>query len=171
MGKLFYGTQTGMAEDVAGQIQAVLPHLITSCIEISRAKPADLEAEEFLVLGGSNWGDGELTDDWIDFWPKLDSIDFTGKKVALFSLGDAVAYGDSFCSAMRCLYDKVIEQGGTIIGHGGTTSEYDFSYSDAVIDARFVGLAIDDMNEFAKTEARIERWAHSVQLALAAVEA
>lgn len=163
MGKLFYGTQSGMTEDVADAIQKALPELISSVQCIDRVDIDDFEGEEFFVLGGSNWGDGELTDDWTMFWPKMDEIDFGGKKVALFSLGDQSAYGDHFCSAMRELHDKVVERGGTIVGKGGEVGEYDFDHSDSVADGRFIGLAVDDMNQCDLTDERIADWAATVR--------
>lgn len=166
MGKIFYGTQTGMTQDVAEQIQAAMPDLISEVIDISRSSLEELQNENLLILGSANWGDGELTDDWDFFWPKMDTIDFTSKQVALFSVGDSYAYGDHFCSAMRVFYDKVLERGATVIGRGGHESEYDFSHSDAVIDGYFVGLAVDEMNEGGKTTSRIEEWVESVRSAL-----
>lgn len=171
MGKLFYGTQSGMTEDVAAAIHAALPELISEVKCVDRATADDLASEDFLVLGGSNWGDGELTDDWTMFWPNMDKIDFTGKKVALFSLGDQRAYGDHFCSAMRELYDKVIERGGTIAGEGGSVTDYDFDHSDSVKDGKFIGLAVDDMNECDLTDERIAAWAETVRASVGTVAA
>jgi flavodoxin I len=163
MGKLFYGTQSGMTQDVAEQIQAAMPDLISEVIDISRSSPEEIQNESLLILGSSNWGDGELTDDWDFFWPKMDQIDFTGKQVALFSVGDSYSYCDHFCSAMRIFYDKVLERGATIVGRGGHESEYDFSHSDAVIGGYFVGLAVDELNESDKTAPRIDEWSQRVR--------
>jgi flavodoxin I len=166
MGKLFYGTQSGMTQDVAEQILGTMSDLITEVVDISQASVADLQNETLLFLGSGNWGDGELTDDWDSFWPKMDEIDFTGKCIALFSIGDSFAYGDNFCSAMRLFYDKVLERGGTIIGQGGPVTDYDFSHSEAIIDGTFVGLAVDEMNEGEKTLPRIEEWGQSIRSTL-----
>jgi flavodoxin I len=166
MGKLFYGTQSGMTQDVAEQILEAMPDLVSEVVDISQASITDLQNETLLFLGSGNWGDGELTDDWDSFWPKMDQIDFSGKCVALFSVGDSYAYGDNFCSAMRFFYDKVLERGGTIVGQGAPISDYDFSHSEAVIDGMFVGLAVDEMNEGEKTMPRIKEWEQGVRSAL-----
>lgn len=171
MGKLFYGTQSGMTEDVAGWIKKALPELVSEVHCIHKKKAADLAGEEFLILGGSNWGDGELTDDWTAFWPQMDEIDFSGVKVALFSVGDSYTYADNFCSAMRELHDKLVERGATIVGHGGEVGDYDFEHSAAVEDGRFIGLAVDEMNECDRTDDRIVAWAETVRAALARAEA
>lgn len=171
MGKLFYGTQSGMTEDVARGIRKALPELVSEIHWIDRVRPSDLDGEDFLILGGSTWGDGELTDDWVKFWPHMDHINFAGRKVAIFSVGDSYTYGRNFCSAMRELHDKLVERGAVIVGQGGPVEDYDFEYSAAVEDGRFIGLAVDDMNECEKTDDRIAAWAATVRAALALEEA
>lgn len=166
MGKLFYGTQTGTSEGVAVSIQAAMPELISDVRNIYGVKVEDIQACDFLVLGGSTWGDGELTDDWADYLPKLDSIDFTGKKVALFALGDQHGYSYNFVSAMKILYDKVIERGGTIVGAGVSKDGFEFEHSEALVDDAFVGLVVDEVNEPDLTENRIAQWADQVRLAV-----
>lgn len=166
MGKLFYGTQTGTSEGVAASIQAAMPELISDVRNIYGVKVEDIQACDFLVLGGSTWGDGELTDDWADYLPKLDSIDFTGKKVALFALGDQHGYSYNFVSAMKILYDKVIERGGTIVGAGVSKEGFEFEHSEALVDDAFVGLVVDEVNEPDLTENRIAQWAEQVRLAV-----
>lgn len=169
MGKLFYGTQSGMSPSVAAQIQSALPEWIEAVVDIGHARASDLQNEEVLVLGGGTFGSGELTSDWERFWPQLDAIDFTGKKVALFSLGDTWAYGDNFCSVLRLFYDKVRERGGEIIGLGTPASDYNFEHSEAIINGHFIGAAIDEMNESEETPRRIAHWARSVREQLSAL--
>ncbi|HEY9712667.1 MAG TPA: flavodoxin domain-containing protein, partial [Chroococcales cyanobacterium] len=126
---------------------------------------------DFMVLGGSTWGDGELSDDWADYLPKLDQIDFTGKKVALFALGDQVGYSYNFVSAMKILYDKVRERGGEIVASDITTEGFEYDHSEAIVDGKFVGLVVDEVNEPDLTPARIQQWANEVRLAVAGVPA
>lgn len=163
MGKIFYGTQTGTTTGVAETLKAQLGDLISDCKCIQFAKPDELRECDFLVLGGSTWGDGELTDDWQDFLPQMDSIDFSGKRVALFALGDQCGYAYNFVSAMKTLYDKVVERKGTVIGCGISTEGFDFEHSEAVVDGGFVGLVIDEVNESHLTEERIAEWVSSLR--------
>ncbi|BCM93746.1 flavodoxin [Abditibacteriota bacterium] len=172
MGKLFYGTQSGMSVSVAEMIQIALPEWVDEIVDIGLAQARDLQNEDFLVLGGGTFGAGELTTDWDRFWPQMDEVDFTDKKVALFAVGDAWAYGDTFCSVMRLFYKKVRERGGEIIGHGDPAESYKFRSSASVINGVFIGAAIDEMNQSHLTYGRIARWASSVreQLECTAVE-
>ena len=39
---------------------------------------------------------------------------------------------------------------------------YTFDASDAVVDGHFVGLALDEVNESDKTDARIDAWAAAI---------
>jgi flavodoxin I len=169
MGKLFYGTQTGTTEGVATEIQMQLSDLIDVCKNIYGVQPSELESADFLVLGGSTWGDGELTDDWVDFLPQLDRINLEGKKVALFGLGDQYSYSYNFVSSMKILYDKVIERGAEVIATDNTTQGFEFDHSEALVDGKFVGLVVDEVNESDKTTDRIKKWAAQVRAALGAV--
>lgn len=166
MGKLFYGTQTGTTEGVAASIQAALPDLISDVKNIYGVKPEDIQACDFLIFGGSTWGDGELTDDFADYLPKFDSIDLTGKKVALFALGDQYGYSYNFVSAMKIVYDKVIERGGEIVAADVSTEGFEYDHSEAVIDGYFCGLVVDEVNQPDLTDARIASWAEKVRLAV-----
>lgn len=168
MGKLFYGTQTGTTDYVAERIQQALPDLIDETKCIFKVQASEFDDTDFMVLGGSTWGDGELTDDWADFFPQLDSIDFTGKTVALFSLGDQHGYGYNFVSAMRLLYDKVKERGAVVIGDNFPIDGFQYDHTESVVDGCFVGLAVDEVNEPELTDDRIALWASSVRAGLTA---
>ncbi len=163
MGKLFYGTQTGTSTAVAQQIQTALNELISEVQGIWTAKPDDFAGCDLLILGGSTWGDGELTDDWLDFWPLFDQIDLRGTKVALFALGDQYGYAHNFVSGMRQIYDKVKSKGATVIADRVTTECFDFSHSESIVDGFFVGLVVDEVNEPEKTAHRVEDWADQVR--------
>ncbi len=169
MGKIFYGTQTGTTQGVADQIQAALSDVVDVNKNIYGTPVEELTSADWLILGGSTWGDGELTDDWADYLPKLDTISLAGKKVALFALGDQVGYTYNFVTAMKLLYDKVVERGGEVIATDITTEGFDFEHSEAVIDGHFIGLVVDEVNEPDLTPARIQVWAQKVRAALGLV--
>jgi flavodoxin I len=171
MGKLFYGTQTGTTTVVAEQIQTFLSDLVSEVNGIWTTRADDFAGCDFVVLGGSTWGDGELTDDWVDFWPQLEKIDLSGVKVALFALGDQYGYGHNFASAMRIMYDKVKSKGAIVIADHISTAGFDYSHSDSVVDGHFVGLVLDEVNEPEKTAGRIQAWAQQVRDAVGVVTA
>lgn len=103
---------------------------------------------------------GELAnfqDDWYDGLDVVKNADLSGKTVAIFGCGDSASYGDTFCGAMKELYDAAKAAGANVIG-AVSTEGYTFDDSDAVVDGQFVGLALDDINEDDKTDSRIDAW-------------
>lgn len=156
MGKvaIIYGTSTGTTKDVANKIQKALG--TGEIIEVEKLNLDDVKSYDFLILGASTTGYGELQDDWDTILPKFSELDFSGKKIALFGLGDSSSYSDTFANAMGVIYDALKDRA-EIVGLVSTDG-YTFDDSAAVVDGNFVGLAIDDDNEYDQTDARIASW-------------
>ena len=66
---------------------------------------------------------------------------------------------------MAEIYNAVKDGGANIVG-AVDASEYTFDDSEAVIDGKFVGLALDNDNEDDKTSGRIDAWIASITPAL-----
>ena len=64
---------------------------------------------------------------------------------------------------MKELYDAC--QGANILS-GVPTNGYTYDDSEAVVDGKFVGLAIDNVNEEEKTEERLNAWIDTIKPAL-----
>jgi flavodoxin I len=62
---------------------------------------------------------------------------------------------------MIVLYDFVIERGAKVVG-AWPSEGYEFSHSEAVVDGKFVGLALDLDNQSGLTEQRLEAWLQSI---------
>jgi len=154
---LFYGSDTGNTEEVAEKIANSIGKEKVEMLSIGDASNTDIEKYDLLIFGTSTWYDGELQSEWEDFLPNLDEIDFTDKTVALFGLGDQFTYGDWFVDGIGIIYDIIIEKGAKVVGEW-PTDEYDFDESVAERDGTFVGLALDEDNEYEQTDDRIERW-------------
>ncbi|WP_281698943.1 flavodoxin FldA [Hallella colorans] len=149
-----YGSSTGTCESIA---QTIASKLGAEVIAVSDLTAEQLAEADNILLGSSTWGAGELQDDWYDGIEIVKKADLSGKKVAVFGCGDSASYSDTFCSAMKELYDAAQEAGATLVG-AVSTDGYEFDDSDAVVDGHFVGLALDDVNEDSKTEERIDAW-------------
>lgn len=106
-----------------------------------------------------------MQDDWYDGVKVLKAANLTGKTIALFGCGDAESYSDTFVGGMGELYDAVKDSGARVIG-AVDTGGYTFDDSSAVVDGKFVGLALDDVNEDDKTDARIEGWVAAISPSL-----
>ncbi len=163
---IFYGSTAGVTEEIAMKI---VEHFDEELCDIYNMEEDfddfdDMLKYDYLLLGSSTWGSGEIQNDWRD--PLVDMEeerpDFTGKIVALFGAGDCGTHGENFVSALGILYDHFKSAGATIVGDV-PTDDYDFNYSFAVREGKFVGLPIDEVNESEKTEERIATWVETLR--------
>ena len=141
-----YGSSTGTCEAIAEKIGTKIGAEVVNVQDLN----GDVLAADNILLGTSTWGAGELQDDWYDGLDVIKGADLSGKTVAIFGCGDSASYGDTFCGAMKELYDAAKAAGANV--------SYTFDDSDAVVDGQFVGLALDDINEDDKTDGRIDAW-------------
>ena len=149
-----YGASTGTCEAIAEKIGAKLGAEVMNVQDLTADVVA---ANENLILGTSTWGAGELQDDRYDGLKVLQSADLTGKVIALFGCGDCESYGDTFVGGLGELYDGIKQSGARIVG-SVSTDGYTFDDSAAVVDGKFVGLPLDDVNEDNMTDGRIDAW-------------
>lgn len=158
---LFYGTDTGNTETVAEmikeKIEATLGAGSVEVHEIYQKTKDDMEAYDFIIMGQPTWYDGELQGDWEEFIPEIKKIDFNGKKIAFFGLGDQYGYASYFCDSLGVFADIVEDQGGEIIGFTSTEG-YEHDFSKAERDGQFVGLCLDIDNQEDLTEERVDAW-------------
>ena len=149
-----YGSSTGTCEAIAQKIGEKLGAEVNNVTDLTEDQIAGADN---LVLGTSTWGAGEMQDDWYDGVKVLKSAGLSGKKVAVFGCGDSESYSDTFCGGMKELYDAAEAAGATMVG-SVSTDGYTYDDSDSVVDGKFVGLALDDVNEDDKTDDRIDAW-------------
>ena len=162
--KLIFGTDTGNTDYV---IETYLLDLLDSfeveVTEVPDLNPDDWQSNEFFILGIPTWYDGVLQSDWEDYFDDFKKIDFSGKTVALFGLGDQIGYSEYFVDGIGILGKVIIENGGKIIGHW-PSEEYDFDESKGLVsDDYFYGLAIDEDNEDDLTQYRFENWVEQLK--------
>ncbi len=154
-----YGSSTGTCQAIAEKIGEKLG---AEVVDVASLTDGQINDAENLILGTSTWGAGELQDDWYDGVEKLKGTDLNGKTVALFGCGDCESYSDTFCGGMEEIYSVVTEKGAKVVGEVSTDG-YTFDDSAAVHDGKFVGLALDDVNEDDKTDERIDAWVENIK--------
>lgn len=125
--------------------------------DIADSSPKDLLSFKTLILGVSTWGIGEVQDDWLDFLSHYEELVLTGKKVAIFGLGDQESYPDTFADALGKLYEALEPKGCEIVGEWSTLG-YEFLESAAVRNGMFAGLVLDEENQPELTDLRITDW-------------
>ncbi len=159
---VIYGSSTGTCEAIAEKIAA---RLGAEALNVQEMTADVVAANDNLILGTSTWGAGELQDDWYDGINVLKGADLSGKTIAFFGCGDCESYSDTFVGGMGELYDAVKASGAKIIG-AVSTDGYSFDDSAAVVDGKFVGLPLDDVNEDDKTDSRIDAWVAQISPSL-----
>lgn len=160
---IIYGSTTGTCEDLAGRIAAKLG--VDNVINVTDFNDSVIADNDNLILGTSTWGAGEVQDDWYDGIKVIKGADLSGKTVALFGCGDSDSYADTFVGGLAEIYNAAKESGANIIG-AVPTDGYTFDDSEAVVDGKFVGLALDEVNEDNKTDERIDAWVAQIQPSL-----
>ncbi|MBR8534097.1 flavodoxin [Carboxylicivirga sediminis] len=153
---IVYGSSTGNTQAVAEMINSQLDNQ-ADLINVDEASASDLANYDFLFLGTSTWGLGDLQDDWEGFITELQRVDLGGKQIALFGLGDADAYPDTFVDGMGTIYKAIAGKGCEVVGMV-SVDDYSYDASTAELEGQLVGLAIDEDNESDKTQSRVESW-------------
>lgn len=163
---IFYGSSTGNTEDAAERIAQAFGGGQAESTEISAATEDDILGCDTIIFGVSTWGTGDLQDDFEDFMGTLEGMSFSGKKVAVFGLGDQENYPDTFVDGIGIVAKAVQAAGGTIIGKTSTNG-YTFDSSEAQEGDSFLGLALDEDNQSDQTQDRITAWVNQLKQELA----
>ena len=156
---IFYGTTTGVTEDIAHRIADKIDGADIFNIDGNEDKLNDYDV---LLLGASTWGFGDLQDDWQTVLDELSNLDLKGKKVGYFGTGDQGTFADTFIDALGIINDEIKKTGVTVIGQTSTEG-YEFSESRAVVDGKFLGLVVDEINQPDLTDERIDAWVEEIQ--------
>lgn len=156
---LFYASTTGNTESVAEQIRDLMTDEVVELHNIAEEGVDAIAEYDRLILGISTWDYGELQEDWDAEWDLLSQMDFTGRKVALFGLGDQIGYGEWFVDAMGMLAELVEPRGAELVAPWPIAG-YEFEQSKALNESgdSFIGLAIDEDAQPGETAKRLERW-------------
>merc|ERR1719310_1920108 len=126
--------------------------------DIGDVEAGDLAGFDGLIVGAPTWHTGadeqRTGTAWDDFFEELRGMDFCGKPVAVFGVGDQVGYGDNFCDAIEELHSTFEAAGAKMLGYTDSSGYEDFSESKSVKDGKFLGMPLDGDNEPDKTEDR-----------------
>mmetsp|Transcript_5933 Transcript_5933/g.7502 ORF Transcript_5933/g.7502 Transcript_5933/m.7502 type:complete len:220 (-) Transcript_5933:173-832(-) len=156
---LYYSTSTGNTETVSGYIAEATG---LSAEDIGDATDDEIAGHDSLIVGAPTWHtgadeqrSGTSWDDWL--YDTLPGIDVSGKKVAVFGVGDQASYSDNFCDAAGELYDLFTAAGAKVYGMTSIDG-YEHEESKAVVDGKFVGLMCDEDNQYELSEGRSKAW-------------
>ena len=156
---IFYGSTTGVTEDIANRIAEKIDRAEVFNID---GNVDELENYDVLLLGTSTWGFGDLQDDWQAVLDDLANLNLAGKKVAYFGSGDQGTFSDTFMDGMAIINEEISKTGATVIGNTSTEG-YEFNESRAVEGDKFLGLALDEVNQSDLTDERIDAWVEQIK--------
>merc|ERR1719364_145266 len=161
---LIYSTTTGNTETVAGYVAAATGAEMT---DIADCSPDDLMAFDGLICGAPTWHTGADSERsgtaWDEFlYGDLTNLDCSGKKVAIFGMGDQAGYADNYCDAMDELKSCFEKQGATVVG-AWPTDGYEHEESKSIADGKFVGCPFDEDNQPDMSEERANKWVEQIK--------
>ncbi|MDF2645699.1 MAG: flavodoxin [Paenibacillus sp.] len=115
---IVFASMTGNTEEMA---DAIAEGLKEEGIEPVVKNVIDTNAEEIthydgILLGSYTWGDGDLADDFLDFYDEMDDIQLDGKKAAVFGSCDS-SYSE-YGAAVDTLVTKLKELGAEVTLEG-----------------------------------------------------
>jgi len=163
---LYYSSSTGNTETVAEYIADAAG--VDDWKDIGDVEDGEVESKDSIIVGAPTWhtgADSERSgtswDEWL--YDKLPNIDLTGKKVAIFGVGDSGSYSDNYCDAAGELYDQFTARGAKVFGMTPSNEGYDYTESKSVVDDKFVGRMFDEDNYSDESEERAQAWVEQLK--------
>lgn len=163
---IFFGPLNGSVHRIAKLVASKFGTEKVDLIHITDASAADLERYDRIIFGISTigkdtWQQKFDNTDWSHFFPIVTAFNFSGKKIAIFGLGDHITYAYHFVDSMGLLGKTIKTNGGELFGKVSTDG-YTFQDSDAIVEGQFIGLPVDEDFESELTEERVSAWVDSL---------
>lgn len=156
---IVYGTFGGATEEVAQDVADALDG--AELFEANEVSESDLEGLDLLVLGASTWNSGDVPTDMEEFIEKFAEWNVNIPVAAIFGLGDQDGYGDTFANGMAVIAEALRKKDIKLVGKWPVAG-YNFEASRSQEGEYFVGLALDQDNQYDETADRIETWGKQV---------
>ncbi len=163
---IYFATTTGKTEDIAERIHGLLdgvdnPKDMSDVDDLSEFCNHDA-----IICGIPTWNTGADSERsgtaWDSILDEIGELDLSGKKVAIFGLGDSSTYTENYCDAMEELHRYFQQAGATMVGYVDST-EYTFDESKSMVGDSFCGLPLDEDSESDMTDSRISEWANQLK--------
>ncbi len=163
---IYFATTTGKTEDIAERLHGLLgeaesPKDISDVDDLN-----ELSSHEGIICGIPTWNTGADSErsgtTWDSLLDEIGSLNLSGKKVAIFGLGDSSTYTENYCDAMEELHRFFTQAGATMVGYVSVT-EYTFDESKSVVGDSFCGLPLDEDSESDMTDSRISKWVEQLK--------
>ncbi len=157
---IFYGSTTGNTETAAKQMQNLLGKDLVDIFDVDGATIDDVNNYQNLVFGIPTWDIGELQEDWISWIKNIDDekLQLSGKKFAVFGVGDQDGYPDTFGDAIGILYDRLIARGAKPVIDSWPIDSYTFTESVGLRKGVLLGLMLDEDSQPELSNQRLADW-------------
>ncbi|MBE1443210.1 flavodoxin [Paenibacillus sp. OAS669] len=111
---MIFASMTGNTEAIADEIAEGIREAGGDVTQkyVMDSSGSELLQYDGILLGAYTWGDGELPDEFLDFYEELDELDLCGKKAAVFGSCDS-SYAE-YGAAVDTLTAKLQELGAEI---------------------------------------------------------
>lgn len=160
---LFYGSSTCYTEMAAEKIRDILGESLVDLHNVKDVAAQKMEEYDILILGIPTWDFGEIQEDWDAVWAQLPTLRLNGKIVALYGMGDQLGYGEWFLDALGMLHQQLLPLGVRFVGYWPIVG-YEFTSLKplAADGAHFVGLALDEVNQYDLSDERLQQWCEQI---------
>lgn len=113
-----YTSMTGNTEEIAEEIAEGIRRagVNVEIKDILVVDAEDLLHYDGILLGTYTWGDGDLPDEFLDFYEEMDQLNLTGVKAAVFGSYDS-SYGN-MGNAVNILMEKLTVLGARVVLEG-----------------------------------------------------
>jgi len=160
---LFVGSDTGNTEEIGKMLMDRWKISNLELVDASRMAVEDYDRFQIIIIGLPTWYDGELQSDFDAFFEEFKTIDFSGKAVAMFGLGDQTGYAEFFVDGLGILGEVIQQNGGYIFGLWPNEG-YEFDESKGLYhEELFYGLVLDFENQMDLNESRLETWITQIE--------
>jgi flavodoxin I len=160
---LFYSFNSAKTAKIAEKIKSSFTGHDIQNVNVEIADENSLALFDCMIFGAATWFDGELPNYWDEYLPAVEEADLSGKKLAIFGLGDQINYPENFCDAIGIIADFFEKRGAQIVGKFPVEG-FNFEASKAVRNNEFLGLPLDQENQARLTNMRIEKWVETLKL-------
>jgi flavodoxin I len=161
---LFYWPPKGNVEKIALAIKSRFKDEDIDIVDLSKVHAKHLFYYDNIILGSStvgadHWEDATDDNKWYKLFHEMDEdkVDLMEKNIALYGLGDQIAYPNNFVDGMERVYSHISKHNINLIGEWQNEG-YTFNHSEALHDNKFRGLAIDLDNEEESMNEKVDKW-------------
>jgi flavodoxin I len=159
---IIYSFNTKKTGKVAERIKEAFDNDMVEMVNAEEINESLFMSFDQIIMGVPTWFDGELPNYWDEFVPALEDLDLSGKKIALYGLGDQKGYPENFVDGMGLMANILEKRSANLIGFTSVEG-YEFESSQAKRGNQFAGLAIDYENQASMNKGRIAAWVESLK--------